>query len=291
MATINEIKEQIATVKSVGEFTNAMQQIATARMMRLRDKVLSSRPFVEASLSIIRELNALRDQEEQADRQKLKKKQKAAVAESDHKGRRAVIVITSNAGLIGSYNNQIYAKLEKILEEEKEAEFFVIGKKGQEVFANGKYKVRSFPYEVPDNFEIKDLMRLIRLFDFYEHITLIYSRYFNSAKQEVVVTSVVTPEIEPMPENERQPGKYIYEPDLYELIDDVAKKLRGALFQQQIFDSRLAQFSAQMIGMKTASDNATKLLGEMQLEYNKARRKLIDKKISEVFAGSASWKS
>lgn len=291
MATINEIKEQISTVRSVGEFTNAMQQIATARMMRLRDKVLASRPFVETALAIIRELNALRDQDEQAERSKLKKKQKQAVAEAGPHGRRAVIVITSNAGLIGQYNTQIYHRVEKILEEEKGSEFFVIGKKGQEVFANGKYEVRSFPYEVPDNFEIKDLMRLIRLFDFYEHITLVYSRYFNSAKQEVVVTSVVTPEIEPLPENERQPGKYIYEPDLYELIDDIAKKLRGALFQQQIFDSRLAQFSAQMIGMKTASDNATKLLGEMQLEYNKARRKLIDKKISEVFAGSASWKS
>lgn len=290
MATLNDIKEQVSVVKSVGEFTNAMQQIATLRMMKLRDKVLASRPFVEAALNMLRELNAEREQMELADRAKLSKKQKGKVGEAPA-GRRAVIVITSNAGLIGQYNIQIYNKLEKILESEKDSEFFIIGKKGQEVFANGKYKVRSFPYEVPENFEIADLMRLIKLFDFYQHITLIYSRYFNSAKQEVVVTSIVTPEIEPLPENERQPGKYIFEPDIYELIAGGSKKLRGALFQQQIFDSRLAQFSAQMIGMKTASDNAVKLLGELQLEYNKARRKLIDKKISEVFAGSASWKS
>ncbi len=276
-------------IRSVGEFTNAMQQIATLRMMRLRDNVLASRPFVEAALDMLRELNAMREQLEAEERMKLSKK-KGAVA-GPTTGRRAVIVVTSNQGLTGHYNIAIYNKVEKILETEQQSEFFVIGKKGQEVFAGGKYKVQAYPYEVPDDFTIADLMRLIRLFDYYEHITLIYSRYFNSAKQEVVVTSIVTPEVEATPDNERQPGKYLYEPDLYELIGGVTKNLRGALFQQQILDSRLAQYSAQMVGMKTASDNATGLLSEMQLEYNKARRKLIDKKISEVFAGSATWQS
>lgn len=291
MPTINDIKEQISVVRSVGEFTNAMQQIATLRMMRLRDKVLASRPFVEAAIGMLRELNSLREQLESEERMKLDKKKKAKPEEEKNSGRRAVIVITSNQGLTGSYNIQIYKKMEKVLAEQKDAEYFVIGKKGQEIFGSGKFKVRSYPYEVPDNFEIKDLMRLIRLFDLYEHITLIYSRYFNAAKQEVVITSVVTPEVEPMEEYEKQPGKYLFEPDMYELIEGVSRRLRGALFQQQILDARLAQFSAQMIGMKTASDNSVKLLAEMQLEYNKARRKLIDKKISEVFAGSASWQS
>jgi F-type H+-transporting ATPase subunit gamma len=74
------------------------------------------------------------------------------------------------------------------------------------------------------------------------------------------------------------------------MIDGVSRSLRAALFQQQIMDARLSQFSAQMIGMKTSSDNAEKLLAELRLEYNKQRRKMIDKKISEVFAGSAMWK-
>jgi F-type H+-transporting ATPase subunit gamma len=290
MPTVNDIKEQISVIRSVGEFTNAMQQIATLRMMRLRDKVLASRPFVEAAITMMRELNAQKEKMEAAEKMKLSKKQQAQVRDVTS-GRRAVIVITSNQGLTGQYNIRIYNKIEQILEQEKGSEFFIIGKKGQEVFAGNKFKVQAFPYEVPDEFQISDLMRLVRLFDFYEHITLVYSRYFNSAKQEVVVTSIVAPELEPSPEEEKQPGKYMFEPDIYDLIDNVSKKLRAALFQQQILDARLAQFSAQMIGMKTASDNSVKMLGELQLEYNKARRKLIDKKISEVFAGSASWKS
>jgi F-type H+-transporting ATPase subunit gamma len=290
MATINDIKEQIGVVHSVGDFTNAMQQIATLRMMRLRDKVLASRSFVEASIVIMRDLNAQREKFELEEKMKLSKKKQATFKDL-HGTRRAVVIITSNQGLTGQYNIRIYNKVEQVLEHERNSDFFVIGKKGQEVFASGKFKLRYFPYEVPDEFNINDLTRLVKLFDLYDHITLIYSRYLNSAKQEVVISAVVAPQVEPAPEEQRQPGTYIFEPDIYELIDNVSKKLRTALFQQQILDARLAQFSAQMLGMKTASDNATKMLGELQLEYNKARRKLIDKKISEVFAGSATWKS
>lgn len=287
MSTINEIKEEIITVKSVGDFANALQQIATARMVKLREKVLASRPFVEEALTMMRELNTLQSKMHSADLLKLEKKKKAA--ETADTGRKAVVVITSNQGLTGRYNIEIYQKLEKVVADQPDSEYFVIGKKGQEVFLNGKYKVVNFPYEVGENFTIEDLRRLISLFDYYSQITLVYSRYLNSAKRDVVVTSIVAPEL---PEDEAaaaQPGKYVYEPDIFQLIDSIGNKLRASLFQQQIFDSRLSQYSAQMIGMKTAADNAVELLGDLRLEYNKSRRKMIDKKISEVFAGSALW--
>jgi F-type H+-transporting ATPase subunit gamma len=289
MSTINEIKEEIITVKSVGDFANALQQIATARMVKLREKVLASRPFVEEALTMMRELNTLRSKMHADDLLKLEKKRKQEAAAAAGAGRNAVVVITSNQGLTGRYNIEIYQKLEKVVADQPDAEYYVIGKKGQEVFLNGKYKVTSYPYEVLENFTLEDLRRLITLFDYYDQITLVYSRYLNSAKRDVVVTSIVAPELPEDEESQAQPGKYVYEPDIFQLIDSIGVKLRAALFQQQIFDSRLSQYSAQMIGMKTAADNAVELLGDLQLEYNKQRRKMIDKKISEVFAGSALW--
>ena len=289
MPTINEVKEQMVVVRSVGDFTGAMQQIATLRMMRLRKKVLESRPFVEAALGLLRELASLRNALDTKSLLSLEKKQKDTPHAKLHAERRAVIVITSNQGLSGIYNVEIYSKVAKIIAEESESDFFVIGKKGQEYFGNGHFPVQSFPYEVPDNFAISDLKRLIALFDYYGHVTLVYSRFINTATREVVTTTIVNPIPEESDDTTKQPGKYTYEPDIDELIDGISRKLRGALFQQQIFDARLSQFAAQMIGMQTASDNATELLGDLQMEYNKARRKLIDKKISEVFAGSALW--
>lgn len=288
MSTINEVKEEIIVVKSVGDFANALQQIATARMVKLREKVLASRPFVEEALTMMRELNTLKAKLHAEDVVKMEKQKKtAAVAEGF--GRTAIIVVTSNQGLTGRYNIEVYQKLEKVVAEQPNAEYFVIGKKGQEVFLNGKYKVTYFPYEVGENFTIEDLRRLITLFDYYDQITLIYSRYINSAKRDVVVTSVVAPDLPEDEASKAQPGKYVYEPDIFHLIDSIGNKLRSALFQQQIFDSRLSQYSAQMIGMKTAADNAVELLGDLRLQYNKQRRKMIDKKIGEVFAGSALW--
>jgi F-type H+-transporting ATPase subunit gamma len=287
MATINEIKEEMSVVASVGDFTNALQQIATLNMVRLRDRVMASRPFVEAANDLLRELVALRNmtsEEEMIHLEKKHKKKGSVPVEN----KRAVIVITSNQGLTGTYNIEIYNKVEKIYETEKNSDYFIIGKKGQEYFQTGKMKVHNYPYEVENDFKIQDLQRLINLFDYYSHVTLVYSRYINSATRDVVAISVITPTPEAA-EAEGKPDKYIFEPDILEMIDGISKKLRAALFQQQIFDARLSQFAAQMIGMKTASDNATTMIADLRIEYNKARRKLIDKKIGEVFAGSALW--
>lgn len=290
MATINEIKEQMTVVGSVGNFTNALQQIATIRMVRLRSKVLDSRPFVDAAQQILAELTALRDSRLQADLKSMK--QENALDPATGNGR-AVIIITSNQGLTGLYNIEIYQKIEKILEGEKGSDFFVIGKKGQESFQTGKYKVVNFPYEVKEDFGIEDLRRLTDIFDTYTHISLIYSKYINTATRDVVYTSITKPTSAVVPEEVTKdlphPTKFTFEPDITQLIHGISKTLRSALFQQQIMDARLSQNSAQMIGMKTASDNANGLLEELQVDYNKQRRKLIDKKIGEVFAGSALW--
>jgi F-type H+-transporting ATPase subunit gamma len=296
MPTLNEVKEQMVVVKSVGDFTNALQQIATMRMMKLRSRVLQSRPFVEASTSMLKELLSIRNSLDSGTLMKMEKKSKDDLElnlkkeEPVFNKRRAVIVVTSNQGLSGQYNIEIYRKLEKVMAEEATADYFVIGKKGQEYFAaNRKIKVEHFPYEVKDNFTIEDLRRLIGMFDYYGHVTLIYSRFINTATRDVVAISIMNPILEESDKDKEQPGKFIFEPDLPELIEGVSKKLRAALFQQQIFDARLSQFSAQMVGMKTASDNANNLLTDLRLEYNKARRKMIDKKIGEVFAGSSLW--
>lgn len=287
MSAINEVKEQMIVVRSVGDFTNAIQQIATMRMMKLRDKVLQSRAFVETATAMLQEVISVRTSLEAAALKKPKKGESPKPAIT----RRAVIVITSNQGLTGAYNIEIYKRVEKLLATEQDSDFYIIGKKGQEYFAGGRMKVENFPYEVPDNFGIEDLYRLIRVFDHYGQITLVYSRFINTATRDVVATSIVNPIPEESEQDKKQPGKYVFEPGIDELIEGISKKLRAALFQQQIFDARLSQFAAQMVGMQTASDNAKELLDDMQLEYNKQRRKLIDKKISEVFAGSATWMS
>jgi F-type H+-transporting ATPase subunit gamma len=83
--------------------------------------------------------------------------------------------------------------------------------------------------------------------------------------------------------------RFLFEPSIEDLVKKAEIKLRLATFEQQALDARLAQYAAQMMGMQNASENAKGLIADLTHEYNKQRRKIIDKKISEVFAGSALW--
>ena len=293
MASINETKEKMGVVKSVGSFANAMQQIAAMRMVALRDKVIASKRFVDEATEMLRELTLYNEliyrQEMEGDK---KKKKKDATPEVERPLKKAIIIVTSNQGLCGKFNAEIFKKVEsEVLANNLDAEIFIIGKKGQEHYLTSKkFTFNFYPYSLPDEFNSNDLLRLVEMFPYYDRIMMVYSRFINTINRDVVETMLVAPptlnteQVDPL-----EKIKFIFEPSVEELIRDISAKLRAAAFQRQILDSRLAQFSAQMVGMQAATENAKVLLEDLNHEYNKIRRKMIDKKISEVFAGSALW--
>ncbi|NMB57004.1 hypothetical protein GYA19_03650 [Candidatus Beckwithbacteria bacterium] len=290
MAKINEINEQKIVVQSVGGFASSLQQIATMRMTSLRRAVLDSQRFVEEATQILRELKKER---QSVFLQELRKVDKHFKTSSLRK--EAIIVISSYQGLCGSYNTEIEKKLEKIVPQYLRADYFVIGSKGQEIFKKFKRRypdLQWYPYDVPEEVKIENLHNLINMFVYYDQIHLIYSKYINTTTRDVVFLELLEPALDMATElesEEEAQGEFLFEPDIEELIEKVSEKLRYALFRQQILDSKLSLYTAQMIAMKTASDNADKLLKDLQLEYNKARRKMIDRKIQEVQAGRALW--
>ena len=292
MPTLNEVKEQIAVVGSVGDFANALQQIAAMRMVALRDQVWNSKRFVDEVTEILKELKYYR---ELLFLEEYERTSKKAFGKNEKKEEKpikdAVMVVSSNQGLCGRFNAEIFKKMENyIFPRNPDADYYLLGKKCQEHYLSSKrFKLKFFPYNVPDNFTAKDLIRLTGVFSHYNKIILIYTRYINTVNSQVVETLLVTP---PTPIEKQKKGdkvQYLFEPSIEDLIIDASAKLRAAAFQQQILDSRLAQYSAQMVGMQGASENAKVMLDDLGHEYNKQRRKMIDKKIGEVFAGSALW--
>ena len=288
---LNQIKEQQTVVATVGGFANSLQQIAAMRMMKLRDSVLSSKRFVEEATLILRELHLERD--------KLHSRQLKNTPGSDRssspapaKVEVAIIVVTSDSGLCGSYNTEIVNKLNQVIQEYPEADYFIIGKKGQAFmkFRSRKLNVKFFPYNIPENVQIKDLRPLIGMFYYYNQIFLLFSKYINTTTRQVDLVELSIPNIADIEaQKEKEEGKYIFEPSVNELIAAVHGRIRYALFRQQILDSKLSLYTAQMIAMKTAADNAEDLMSQLSQEYNKTRRKLVDKKIQEVQAGRSLW--
>lgn len=297
MSQINEIKEQKIVVESVGSFADSLQKIAAGRMVKLRNMVVSSRRFVDEATVILRELELERTKKltselgvEKSELVNASKKKSPDPTQNTT----AIIVVSSDQGLCGSYNTDIAKKIEIIIPEHPKADYFVIGKKGQEFFRRlaRKNNLKYYPYNIPEEVKIEDLRSLIGMFYHYDQIMLVYSKYINTATREVVFLELTQPNIRTEEiKKEAEEGKFIFEPDIEELISSISHKLRYALFRQQILDSKLSLYTAQMLAMKTAADNAQDLLKDLQLEYNKARRKLIDKKIQEVQAGRALWDS
>ncbi len=289
MAKVNEIKEQQVVVKSVGDFANSLQQIATMRMVSLRKSVLASRRFVDEATMILRELKRERKALFLKELRKVDRSFKLRGREKE-----AVIIVSSYQGLCGSYNMEIFKRIDKVVPKHPHADYFVIGSKGQEYFRKLTLKnlhLHYYPYDIPEDVRIEHLQRLINMFVYYDRIYLIYSKYINTTTREVVFIKLSEPVIEEeiVDQQSLMEGKFIFEPDIDKLIANVTAKLRYALFRQQILDSRLSLYTSQMIAMQTASDNAVDLLKQLQMEYNKARRKMIDKKIQEVQAGRALW--
>lgn len=296
MRKITEIKEQQTVVSSVGSFAASLQQISAGRMARLRQSVIDARRFVEEATLILRELHQEKHKRELLEAQKAAKAGipiiKKKSPPSPVNKRTAIIVISSDQGLCGSYNSDINRKMETLIPDYPEVDYFVIGKKGQEYFKNAakKYGVRHFPFNIPELVEISHLKPLVGMFYYYDQIFLVYTKYINTTTRNVIFVELAVPHVaEVDAEKERETGKFIFEPDLDDLIRSVNAKIRYALFRQQILDSRLSLYTAQMIAMQTAADNAKELLADLQLEYNKARRKQIDKKILEVQAGRSLW--
>lgn len=295
MPSINEIKEQKIVVHSVGEFAHSLQQIAAARMAKLRKVVMSSRRFVDEATTVLLELQLEKqkriEKELYGDVPRTKKK-KSKQTEAKKPARSAIIVISTDQGLCGSYNTEIFTKVDQVLPQYTTADWFVVGSKGQDYFykLEKKNKIRFFPFKMPEQPTIVDLKPLIGMFYYYTQIFIIYSKFINTATREVVFLELVIPNIaEVETKKELEEGKYLFEPNIDELIRSLSSKLRYALFRQQILDSRLSLYTAQMMAMKTAADNSEDLLKELQLQYNKARRKVIDKKIQEVQAGRTLW--
>lgn len=295
MSAIKEIKEEKETVKGVGDFATSLQQIAAGRMVKLRRSVLAAKRFADEATVILRELELARTklvEKELGIKKSQLDSHAKEVVKTNKENKSAVIIISSDQGLCGSYNTEIFRKTEEIIPNHLTADYFVLGSKGQEFFKRitKKYQVNYFPYNIPEEVAIEDLRPLISMFYHYDQIYLIFNKYINTATRKAVFIELAVPNIEVEElKKEKQEGKYVFEPSLFELIQSVTAKLRYALFRQQILDSKLALYTSQMIAMQTASENAKDLMEELTLKYNKARRKLIDKKIQEVQAGRILW--
>jgi F-type H+-transporting ATPase subunit gamma len=208
-------------------------------------------------------------------------------------------VVTTDKGLCGGLNTNVLrlltTRLKDLQTAGEDAQAVAIGNKGLGFLNRVGVKVTAHATQLGDKPHLDKLIGPVKvLLDAYSEgkiktVYLCYTRFINTMKQESVVEQLLPLTAERMQGDKDQHGwDYIYEPDAKTVIDDLLVRYVEALVFQAVAENMASEQSARMVAMKSATDNAGSVIGELKLIYNKTRQAAITKELSEIVAGAAA---
>ncbi len=280
MASTRDIRRRIKSVKNTRQITKAMELVAASKMKKAQQAALGGQPYANLMAEMLAALSAQVDESTHP-----------FLVERPVKTR-GVILITSDKGLAGPLNSNLFKVASEI---KTPAKFVAIGRKGAQFLARShRDLLADFPVHdrVPFN-EVRpaaEFMVQKFLAGEIDTIEVIYSRFKNTLVQEPVVFPILP--LRSLRETLAQGGgaaateqrEMLFEPGVTQVLDALLPFYVNRQIHQLALSGKASEHSARMVAMKTAKDNATKLLGELTLEYNKARQAAITQEILEIAA-------
>ena len=286
MANLKEIKNRITSISSTMQITSAMKMVSAAKLKRAQDAITQMRPYAEKLQEILGNLSATLDLSENA------------YSEQREVKNVYILVVTSNRGLCGGFNNNIIKKVNSLLSNEFancNAKVIAVGKKANDAFKRSSYNMRPEEMGTADEmfndltFERSSDAALYLMNEFkagrVDKVLVIYNKFINAASQEVMAEQFL-PIVPTQNEGATGSGDYIFEPSKQEIVEDlIPKSLKVQLFKA-FLDSHASEHGARMTAMHKATDNASELKRTLTLEYNKARQAAITNEILEIVGGA-----
>jgi F-type H+-transporting ATPase subunit gamma len=289
MANLKAIRIRISSVKSTRQITSAMKMVSAAKLRKAQDKILRLRPYAHKLHDILVGLS-----------------QSLAEAEIENIYARAtsaekilVVVITSNRGLCGAFNSNVIKEARRLVSEKYmdqfqkgNVAFLTIGKKGYDYLR--KQKLSLLPERngllndlTFDNASViaEEVMNSF-LSGIFDKVILVYNQFKNAAVQKLTTETFLPVETVPADTKGSIPADYIYEPSGEEIIRELIPKSLKIQFYKAVLDSFVAEHGARMTSMHKATDNATGMIRDLTLQYNKARQAAITNQILEVVSGA-----
>lgn len=290
MAAGKEIRGKIKSVENTKKITKAMEMVAASKMRKAQERMRAGRPYATK----VREIAAhLMQANPEYSHPYLVEREVKAVG---------VVMVTTDKGLCGGLNTNITrVVLTKLKEFEKNGiavQATAFGNKGVGVLSRIGAKLVSQEVQLGDKPQLDRLLGAIKVqLDAYleGRIDALYvasTRFVNTMKQEPVIEQLLPLTADRLAQTEEEKRAYswdyIYEPDPRAVIDTLMVRYVEALIYQSVAENQASEQSARMVAMKSASDNAKKLIEELQLVYNKTRQAGITKEISEIVGGAAA---
>ncbi|WP_024869945.1 F0F1 ATP synthase subunit gamma [Pseudoxanthomonas suwonensis] len=286
MAGGREIKTKIKSVQNTRKVTRALEMVSASKIRKAQDRMRTSRPYAHAMKQVIGHLaQASTDY------------QHPFLVEREQVKRVGYIVVSSDRGLAGGLNNNLFRKLLGEIRQHNdqgvEVDMVTIGQKAQAFFRRIKVNMVGSVSHLGDVPHLDDLVGVIKvMLDAYtegkvDRVYVVYNHFVNTMSQKATFDQLL-----PLPAAQagvpNHDWDYIYEPDAATVLDHVITRYIESLVYQAVLENVASEHAARMVAMKAASDNATKLIGTLNLVYNKARQAAITQEISEIVGGAAA---
>ena len=286
MAVGKEIRTKIASVKNTQKITKAMEMVAASKMRRAQDRMHAARPYAHKIRQVIAHLGLANPEY----------KHPYLVPRKEVK-RIGLIVVSTDRGLCGGLNSNLFRDLLKKMKDWVadgiEIDMSIIGNKAVGFFSRIKTNIVAQATHIGDEPALETLIGTVKVM-LDEYIEGNIDEVYISSN-EFVNSMTQTPRLErlvPVPPGEDEDmghhWDYIYEPDARDVLDQLLTRYIESLVYQDVIENIACEQAARMVAMKSASDNAGKLIDELQLIYNKARQAAITQELSEIVGGAAA---
>jgi F-type H+-transporting ATPase subunit gamma len=286
MPGTKEIRSKIASVKSTQKITKAMQMVATSKMRRAQERMKQARPYAQKMRNVIGHLT-----EANPDYRHpflVTTREPRAIG---------IIVISSDRGLAGALNANVFRETLNLVREWQgkgaKVSLCLIGTKGMTFFRRLSMPILANVSGLGDRPHLKDLIGTVKvMLDGYregtiDRLYLANAHFVNTMTQQPTVTQLLPIEAVDT-DGLQEHWDYIYEPDAAGVLDGLLTRYIESQVYRGAVENVASEMAARMIAMGAASDNAGKLISELQLIYNKARQAAITKELSEIVGGAAA---
>jgi F-type H+-transporting ATPase subunit gamma len=283
MASAREIKRRIRGVRNIGQIAKAMETVAASKMRRAQQQTLSSRPYADKAMAVLRSLA----RQARSGAQPL---HPLLTARDVH--RIGVVLFTADRGLAGAFNtNMIRRTVEFRKQQSQPVSFITVGRKGRDFLLRYGFDIEAEFTGVPDRPSLMDIVPVARVAidDFlngsWDTVYLAYTDFVNTLVQKPKIVRLLP--LDPVWETgEGAPVDYIYEPNAETILEQVLPRFTELQIYQALLESIASEQSARMVAMRNARESAQDLISQLTLRYNKARQESITKELLDIAGGA-----
>lgn len=281
-AGLIDIKRRLKSVQSTKKITNAMGLVATSKLRKCRKELASSSMFVEEIDKVMNSLVPI-----------AKREHNIPCIKGNNSEKKLYIVITSDSGLCGGYNNNVVSYLEDAtLDFKDKVSVITVGSKGISYVKRAGFDMNSEYVDISDIPNVKEVKvmseKILKLFNDgkFSEVSVVYTKFFSPVKQNVTIEKLL-----PLEESSKEKvSEASTDGNLERVVEDTLDVFLKGKLVSLILSSKCSEQSSRMTAMDGATNNANDIIKDLNLRYNRIRQAMITQEISEIVGGAEAQK-